>query len=321
MYARKLSDLQASGSQRQCKSCESVGPRPIVTQRLGNQGTGLLLRTAEFVDPCKQYGNKQQCEPNKTLRRCGWGKSGVCRWVSIKHGCTCVGSLKPPIPEPVRVPELAEQEALERLRVRTHPDFGDYADRLPYMEGPPGREIVVALEEGLFLGAVAGAAKLRLESARRLLRVDPRGAPFIQVEPVLIGGALVAGIVSLPLLAFMLGPVLIPMLEAAVAAVASAASATAAAVTAAVETAAASWGVATVTRAAAAGIIARLVAGGSSEAEAAEAVKPILDKRIVAVADISGRRELANLAPGQSVSVGGQSFRAIMLLTAGRSQE
>lgn len=46
-----------------------------------------------------------------------------------------------------------------------------------------------------------------------------------------------------------------------------------------------------------------------------------LSDQQVAVADISGRRELANLAPGQSVNVGGQSFRAIMLLTASRSQE
>ena len=315
MYARKLSDQQVARSrQHRCKSCSSALPQPSVTQRLGNQGTGLLLRASEFDAQCARWSQKE-CR----FHRCGWGKSGSCFW--RENACRCFGSLKPPPPKPVRVPELAEQEALERLRVRAHPDFGDYADRLPYMEGPPGREIVVALEEGLFLSAVAQADKLRLESARRLLRVDPRGAPFIQVEPVLIGGALVAGIVSLPLLAFMLGPVLIPMLEAAVAAVASAASATAAAVTAAVETAAASWGVATVTRAAAAGIIARLVAGGISAAEAAEAVKPILDKRIVAVADISGRRELANLAPGQSVNVGGQSFRAIMLLTAGRPQE
>ena len=316
MYARKLTDQPVAGSQRhQCTSCSPALPQPVVTQHLGNQGTGLLLRAAGLGVDCAQFKKAKDCKPYS----CGWGKSGICRWVSIAQGCTCVGALKSP--PPVKVPEAAEQEALERMRVRAHPDFGDYANRLPYMEGPPGREIVVALAEGLFLQTVAQADKLRLESARRLLRVDPRGAPFIQVEPVLIGGAVVAGIVSLPLLAFMLGPVLIPMLEAAAAAVASAATATAAAVTTAVETAAASWGVATVTRAAAAGIIARLVAGGISAAEAAEAVKPVIDKRIVAVADITGRRELANLAPGQSVSVGGQPFRAIMLLTAGPQQE
>ncbi len=201
-----------------------------------------------------------------------------------------------------------------RVRVDAHPDFQDYANRLPAMEAPPGREFIVVIADGIFKNVVAAAEALRLEQTRRLLRVDPRNIPFIQVQPVLIGGAVVAAIVAIPLLAVMLAPAIVALAEAAAAAVASAA----AAATTAIAGAGASWGVATVTRAVAAAIVVRLVAGGMSEAEAAEAVKPLIDKRIIALADVTDRADMANAKPGGEISIDGQTFRAIILLTTPR---
>jgi hypothetical protein len=51
------------------------------------------------------------------------------------------------------------------------------------------------------------------------------------------------------------------------------------------------------------------------EAEAAEAVKPLIGKRIVAMVDVAGRADMANVKPGQEVNVEGQTFRAIIQLT------
>lgn len=179
------------------------------------------------------------------------------------------------------------------------------------MEAPPGREFIVVIDDGIFKQVVAEAEALRIEQTKRLLRpADPRNIPFIQVEPVLIGGAVVAAFVAIPLLAVLLAPAIVTLVEAAAAAVASAASAA----TAAAGTGA-GWGVATVTKAVAAGIVARLVAGGMSDAEAAEAVKPLIGKRIVALADVTDKADMANAKPEQEISVEGQTFRAIIRLT------
>ena len=246
--------------------------------------------------------------------KCGYGDSGTCGWVGpTRGGCICVGALKPPVP-PVPVPERATQEARVRVRVRgAHPYFEDYANRLPYMEAPPGREFIVVIGDGIFKQVVIQAEALRIQQTKRLLRpADPRNIPFIQVEPVLIGGAVVAAFVAIPLLAVLLAPAIVSLVGAAAAAVASAASAA----TAAVGTGA-SWGVATVTKAVAAGIVVRLVAGGMRDAEAAEAVKPLIGKPVLALADVTEKTDMANAKPGQEISVEGQTFRAIIRLTTG----
>jgi hypothetical protein len=140
-------------------------------------------------------------------------------------------------------------------------------------------------------------------------RTKPIHAIKLQVQPVLIGGAVVAAVVAIPLLAVMLAPAIVALAGAAAAAVASAASAAATAVAGT----GASWGVATATRAVAASIV-RLVAGGMPEAEAAEAVKPVIGKRIIALADVTDKADMANAKPGREISIEGQTFRAIILL-------
>jgi len=76
-----------------------------------------------------------------------------------------------------------------------------------------------------------------------------------------------------------------------------------------------SWGVTTVSSRTAAGIVATMVTMGMDKAEAAEAVKPLIGKRIFATADITGKADLVNSKPGQEFSIGGQIFRAIIRLT------
>jgi hypothetical protein len=223
----------------------------------------------------------------------------------LRPVCSC----RPPAP-PVRVPkpEPVRKPATFRVRlVGAHPYFQDEANRLPYMEAPPGRELIVVIEDQLFKERVSLLEKGRM----RPMVIDPRGVPRIQMGMVYIPTAMLAAVVigGIGIAALV---VLVPLVVSAAAGAVATATATSTA------TAAASSGVAwTVGRlgAAAAGtVIANLVAGGISDVEAAEAVKPYTDKPIVAVGDLAARADLASAKPGQEVSVGGQVFRAIIRL-------
>ncbi|HEX2994282.1 MAG TPA: hypothetical protein VHP14_05640 [Anaerolineales bacterium] len=211
----------------------------------------------------------------------------------------------------VRVPVREPMRVRLPVRVRGyHPFFEDFVNRLPYREALPGRDFIVALEAGLFAQQVAEGQRALELSRKRLFRVDPRGIPFIQVQPVLIGGAIVAGVVGAAILAVLLAPAigaLIPVMVEAAAATSTAIAEIAAT--------AATWTEVKITAAAAAGIVTYLVTGGMGKAEAEEAVKPLVGKRIVAMADITGIAEWTNPKPGQEVKIGGQTFNAIMLLT------
>jgi hypothetical protein len=211
-----------------------------------------------------------------------------------------VGFQPPTGPAPAPVPVRG---------VGAYPYFQNYLDSLPAFEAPPGRDFIVALDGGIFSQVVAEAERQYLEQQKRAMRVDPRGVPIFQVEPVLIGAAIPAGIIEVVVLAVMLAPLIVPLAEAA----ASLAEPVAAAVGRTVAGAGGRWVFATVNRAAAATILARLVAGGATEAQAAEAVKPLIGKRITAVADVTGLWDLPK--PGQEMTVDGQSFRAIIHLT------
>jgi len=143
----------------------------------------------------EQSGQEHERLQTKRVQSSDLGQSAA---PPTRGGCICVGAIKPPVP-PVPVPERAEQGARVRVRVRAHPYFEDYANRLPYMEAPPGREFIVVIDDGIFKQVVAEAEALRIEQTKRLLRpADPRNLPFIQVEPVLIGGAVVAAFVAIP---------------------------------------------------------------------------------------------------------------------------
>jgi hypothetical protein len=70
-------------------------------------------------------------------------------------------------------------------------------------------------------------------------------------------------------------------------------------------------------KAAAALVIAKIVAGGSSRAEAAEAIQPLVGTRIAAVLEVSRRGGIDSYKPGQSVSINdGNTYRAAVALAA-----
>lgn len=312
MKAPRHSAAQPTTQSRQSRA---GGPSAVaaLNRRVGNGRLqqALLQRSPGYSTNCESLTFKT-CKSQS----CGYGGSGRCGWTGIKGGCKCVGTIKPPLPP--RVPEREPEKKPLPFRARWHPEFEGFAQRLPYMEGLPGRELIVVLEGGLFAQAIAEAGRRRVQNMNRMMRVDPRTMPFIQVQPVLIGGAFVAGIVAVVALAFLLGPILIPLVEAAAAATAAAWAATVTAVGGALEAAAAAgWGFGVVTASAAAGIIAYLVGGGMSKAEAAEAVKPLLGKRILAVTDVAAHPELINSRPGQAVDIDGQAFNAIIQMSTG----
>ena len=216
--------------------------------------------------------------------------------------------------KPVPVPVPAKQPSPVRVRLKGyHPYFEGYVNQLPYFEEMPGRVFIVAFEDGIYRDAVAEAARRINEQAQRSMKVDPRGIPMFQVGAPLVGIAYISGAISIVILAALIVPMIPGLVTAAIGEGVAAAAATRAAFAAA--TAGLRWGVVQLTRATAAGIVVRLVSGGVEEAEAAKAVEPLIDKRIVAVADVTGNAELENAKPGQEISVDGQTFRAIMLLT------
>jgi hypothetical protein len=270
----------------------------------------------------------------------------------LRRVCSCRRRRKD---EPVRerAAERARKEARKRVQVYPHPYFQDFANRLPYMEAPAGRDLIVVIDDGIYEEVVTEAENLRVEQTRRLLRpADPRNIPMLVVTGYLIhniGPIIVLDLVALAALVALSGP-LAAMTETAVVAVeatvvaeattagiitstivapaeiaaavatGAVAAPTAAATMTVISSAGASWAVGTFTTGAAAGVIATLVAGGMGKAEAAEAaeaVKPFIGKRLLAVADVTGT-DLANAKPGQEISVGGQTFRAIIRLTTPR---
>ncbi|HSJ40569.1 MAG TPA: hypothetical protein VK955_05890 [Xanthobacteraceae bacterium] len=311
MKATRQSITSSAARSRQPRAVALSGASAL-NRRVGNARLQRSL-DAQILQRSPNYNTNCEALDQKSCKwqSCGHGGSGKCSWLGPVRKCKCVGSLQPPVPPPVRVPE-PERKPL-RFRVRSHPDFGEYADRLPYMEALPGRELIVVMEAGLFAQALAIAGQRRVQNLNRMRQVDPRNAPFIQVQPVLIGGAVVAAAVSVVALGYILGPALAVLIEAAAAATAGVSAAAMTAVGGALE-AAAGWGFGTVTTAAAAGIIAYLVAGGMSEAQAAAAVKPLIGKRLLAVADTAAHPELINTRPGQAVDIDGQAFNAILQL-------
>lgn len=313
----KVSRRFLAPSAVQSRQSRAVAPSGALAlnRRIGNArlqrslDAQVLQRSPNYNTNCETLDQKA-CKPYS----CGHGGSGKCYWLGPVRRCKCVGSLKPPLPP--RLPEPVPEKKPVRFRVRSHPDFGEYADRLPYMEALPGRELIVVMEAGLFAQALAIAGQRRMQNLNRMMRVDPRNAPFIQVQPVLIGGALVAGVVGAAALGYILGPALLALLEAAAAAAAGVSAAAMTAIGAALEAAvAAGWSFGTVTAGAAAGIVAYLVAGGMSEAEAAAAVKPLIGKRLLAVAEVAAHPELIDVRPGQAVDIDGQAFNAILQLS------
>jgi hypothetical protein len=202
----------------------------------------------------------------------------------------------------------------------TEPDFNRYVGQLPDVYAPGGREYILAIEAGLYGQVVAELGRQQLEQMTRVMRVDPRGAPFITVEPALVGAAILVAPLEIAVVGALL-VVALPVLIAAVASVAAELAAAAAmAIESAVTAAAQSVVVATLTKAAATALVLKLVKSGISEAEASAAVKPLIGKRVTALVDVTDpwSDKPSERADRQPVRVGGDTFRPIMRLTASR---
>jgi hypothetical protein len=72
--------------------------------------------------------------------------------------------------------------------------------------------------------------------------------------------------------------------------------------------------VVTMSKAAAALIIADLIAGGMKEAEAAEAVQPLIDKPVSLVVDVTDHGGIDAYKVGQAKSVNGVTYRAVIAI-------
>jgi hypothetical protein len=223
---------------------------------------------------------------------------------------------RPPVTVPVPEPVKATRPATVRVRmIDYHPAFETYARDLSGGWAPPGRNFLLVLEAGLFAARIAQLEANYIRSQTRGMRIDPRSVPLFQVQPVLIGGAVVAGIIGAAVLAVMLAPALPALMAAASKVAASAAAAAAAGARALI---AAGQGAAMVrfVGATASVVVAYLVGGGMKEAEAAELVKPLIGKSLVGIVDVTGRPEWDNPKPGQTIAIDGQNYAAIVRLTS-----
>jgi hypothetical protein len=229
--------------------------------------------------------------------------------------CSCKGPKAPPFPVPVPVPKPAPQPDRVRVRVSdVHEDFGDLPRRLPVFEAPGGRELVLMFDSALFALAAKQAEAEFLARQRRVMQIDPRNVPFIQVEPVLIGIA--AAWIAMPIAAAIVAVGLAGLVEVAFLAADALAAAAATAGAAAEGAGALEWVFGLLSKPIAAGVVASLATSGRvSQADATKAIQPYIDKRLVALADVTGSPDMQKAKLGQELSVGGQSYRSIMKLS------
>jgi Domain of unknown function (DUF4157) len=223
--------------------------------------------------------------------------------------CSCKKKEREPRRPPIQLPV----EKGVRVRVSdVHDDFGDLPGRLPAMEAPGGRDMVLMIDSALFGLAAKQAEAEFLARQRRVMQIDPRNAPFIQVEPVLLGVA--AAWIAAPIVAALVTVGLAGLVEAAILAVD--AIATAAAGAGAAGSGVLEWVFGSLSKPIAAGVVASLAASGrASRDDATKAIQPYIDKRLVAMADVTGSADMEKAKLGQELSIGGKNYRSIMKLT------
>lgn len=230
--------------------------------------------------------------------------------------------------------------------VSRHPAFQEMYERIAAREAPPGHDFVVAIDADFYDQRVKQFNDQAMRDRMRSMQIDPRGVPFIAhtpwaamgqyAEPILYGilavaavAAVVAvGILLLPEIAVAGGAVAVTegvvgaaaVTEGVVGttAVAGATYTTATGVTLTVieggggTAAAGGTIVATVAKgsAAAAAVIATILATDKT-ANAAEIIKPVVDKPIITVKDITGSQGKV----GDSITANGKPFKVAFVLT------
>jgi hypothetical protein len=249
----------------------------------------------------------------------------------------------------VAQPEKEQKKKKVPVRiVARHPAFQEMYERIAAREAPPNRDFVVAIDGDFYDQRVKQFNDQAMRDRMRPMQIDPRGVPFIAhtpwaamgqyAEPILYGilavaavAAVVAvGILLLPEIAVaggavaategIVGGVVATEGVVGTTAVAGATYTTATGVTLTViegggGAAAASGGgavVATVAKgsAAAAAVIATILATDKN-ANAAEIIKPVVDKPIITVKDITGSQGKV----GDSITANGKPFKVAFVLT------
>jgi Domain of unknown function (DUF4157) len=244
--------------------------------------------------------------------------------------------------EQVRVlarPEEDRSRDRERPRalqvVRVDPLFRDVTSRLPSRMAPPGRQFVLAIDEAIYLERVRQRQQEEMDRQIRLMQIDPRGVPMIQLTAPLLPLAVVSGVMIVAILAagVVAGFVLaseaaLPAVAAEVLTVGEAAPVAAPPVFSALPTTgvtlrviqgaattaptAGTITVGSITQgtAAAASLLAAITAAGG-EAHAQERAAPYLNRPLIAIRDVTG------MTVPRTVAVEGTTFRVIAVLSSG----
>jgi hypothetical protein len=222
-----------------------------------------------------------------------------------------------------------KKPAKKRMQiVEVQEGFWRTARDLPDTYGLEGRDFVVAVDADLHDAIVKQFQHEQMEQKLRLMRVDPRRVPFIQVSAPLVGLLPFFAAIDIVLLGALIAPAIAA--AAPVAATATAVEGAAVATTATYTTATGvtltviegggaaaavvegSTVVASVAKgsAAAAAVVAAILAQ-ESDANADELIEPLLDKPLVTVADVTG----SSAALGSSLTVDGHSFKVAIKLS------
>jgi Domain of unknown function (DUF4157)/Novel toxin 16 len=247
-------------------------------------------------------------------------------------------------------PEKKSEEKKQPQKVQLqivdgHAAFSDLAQRM-VLEGAPDRDWIVAFDASYFDDRIKQFQNEQMESKLRLMRVDPRSVPFLQLSAPFVALApfalaieavvVIAGVVAA---AIFLAPVLAASGTVAAGATAAAESATVAGATgitattstgvtltliegsgaAATSTAGGTGAVATIAKGSvAAAAIVTILLGGSKQASAAEIdranqiARPLLDKPIFSLIAVSGKLP----AVGSTISAKGNSFKVALRYTS-----
>lgn len=238
----------------------------------------------------------------------------------------------------VAQPEKEQQKKKVPVRiVAGHPAFQEMYERIAARDAPPGHDFVVAIDGDFYDQRVKQFNDQAMRDRMRAMQIDPRSVPFIAhtpwaamgqyAEPILYGILAVAAVAAV----VAVGVLLLPEIAVAGGAVAAtegvvgtaAAGATYTTATGVTLTvieggggaAAAAGGgtiVATVAKgsAAAAAVIATILATDKN-ANAAEIIKPVVDKPIITVKDITGSQGKV----GDSITANGKPFKVAFVLT------
>jgi hypothetical protein len=113
--------------------------------------------------------------------------------------------------QPVAKPREQKKTTTAAPRPRAHlyleevdPAFRELTRRIPAREAAPGEEYFVLVDSDLYKKSVQQEQAEQLTRQTRLMQIDPRRVPFVQLSAPLIPIAMIAGAIELPIVAAVL---------------------------------------------------------------------------------------------------------------------